>query len=140
MMPTSSLNSATYMFKIDSRGDISAHLEDYIQGFKAYSAAICLNVADEGMLPFYLHLSDAELLLRHPGAIRTPAIQKPVRPLDTDPHIQIIHYTSTCLRVVITITVILTYIAGSTSMCSMWYDIYRTRPLVRAAIVATCSC
>ena len=52
------------MFKIDSRGDISAHLEDYIQAFEAYSAAICLNVADEGMLPFYLHLSDAELLLR----------------------------------------------------------------------------
>ena len=53
------------MFKIDKRGDISAHLEDYIQGFEAYSAAICLNVDDDGMLPFYLHLSDAELLLRH---------------------------------------------------------------------------
>jgi len=66
MMPTPILSSReTYMFKIDKRGDISAHLEDYIQGFEAYSAAICLNVDDDGMLPFYLHLSDAELLLRH---------------------------------------------------------------------------
>ena len=73
------------MFKIDSRGDISAHLEDYIQAFEAYSAAICLDVADDGMLPFYLHLSDAELQLRHPNTIRTPPIQKPVRPLDGDP-------------------------------------------------------
>jgi hypothetical protein len=50
MMPTPALNSS-YMFKIDSRGDISAHLEDYIQAFEAYSAAICLDVADDGMLP-----------------------------------------------------------------------------------------
>lgn len=85
MMSTPVLNSS-YMFRIDSRGDISAHLEDYIQAFEAYSAAICLNVADEGMLPFYLHLSDAELLVRHPGATRTPPIQKPVRPADTDPN------------------------------------------------------
>jgi len=84
MMPTPALNSS-YMFKIDSRGDISAHLEDYIQAFEAYSAAICLDVADDGMLPFYLHLSDAELQLRHPNTIRTPPIQKPVRPLDGDP-------------------------------------------------------
>jgi hypothetical protein len=68
MMPTPALNSS-YMFKIDSRGDISAHLEDYIQAFEAYSAAICLDVADDGMLPFYLHLSDAELQLRHPNTI-----------------------------------------------------------------------
>ena len=83
-MPTTS-NRETYMFEIYKRGDISAHLEDYIQGFEAYSAAICLNVDDEGMLPFYLHLSGAKLLLRHPGAIRKPAIPKPVRPDVTDP-------------------------------------------------------
>ena len=41
-MPTPTLNRETYMFRIDSRGDISAHLEDYIQGFEAYSAAILL--------------------------------------------------------------------------------------------------
>lgn len=86
-MPTTpnSPTASTYMFKIDKHGDISAHLEDYIQGFEAYAASICLNVDDEGMLPFYLHLSDAELLLRHPGAIRKPAIPKPVRPDVTDP-------------------------------------------------------
>jgi hypothetical protein len=74
------------MFEIDKHGDISAHLEDYIQGFEAYAASICLNLDDDGMLGFYLHLSDAELILRHPGATRKPPLTKPVCPLDTDPN------------------------------------------------------
>ena len=38
------VNRYIYMFQIDKHGDISAHLEDYIQGFEAYSAAICLDL------------------------------------------------------------------------------------------------
>lgn len=79
-------NTDTYLFNIDKHGDISAHLEDYILGFEAYSGAICLDVDDEGMLPFYLHLDDEELLIRHPGAIRKLPIEKPVRPIATDPN------------------------------------------------------
>ena len=66
---------------IDSKGDISAHLDQFIAAQEAYAAAICLNVDDEGMRPFFLHLDDAELQLRHPGAVRKPRIQKPARPL-----------------------------------------------------------
>jgi hypothetical protein len=44
---SAAVNILLYMFKIDKHGDISAHLEDYIQGFEAYSASICLDVDDE---------------------------------------------------------------------------------------------
>ena len=76
----------TYLFMIDSKGDISAHLDQYIAAQESYAAAICLNVDDEGMRPFFLHLDDAELQSRHPGAVRKPAIQKPARPATDAPN------------------------------------------------------
>ena len=68
----------TYLFKIDSKGDISAHLDQFIAAQESYAAAICLNVDDEGMRPFFLHLDDAELQSRHLGTVRKPAIQNPL--------------------------------------------------------------
>ena len=76
----------TYLFMIDSKGDISAHLDQYIAAQESYAAAICLNVDDEGMRPFFLHLDDAELQSRHPGAVRKPPIQKPARPATDAPN------------------------------------------------------
>ena len=38
------------------------------------------------MRPFFLHLSNDELQARHPGAVRKPAITKPIRPDATDPN------------------------------------------------------
>ena len=76
----------TYLFNIDRYGNISAHLEDYIKGFEAYACAICQDVDEEGMRPFYLHLDDNELLARHPGAVRKPPITKPILPDAADPN------------------------------------------------------
>ena len=76
----------TYLFMIDSKGDISAHLDQFIAAQESYAAAICLNVDDEGMRPFFLHLDDAELQSRHPGTVRKPPVQKPARPATDDPN------------------------------------------------------
>ena len=73
-------SSYSSIFKIDSKGDKSAHLDQFIAAQESYSAAICLNVDDEGMRPFFLHLDDAELQLRHPGTVRKPPVQKPAAP------------------------------------------------------------
>ena len=85
-MTTKVIDADTYLFNIDKYGNISAHLEDYIRGFEAYAGAICQNVDEEGMRPFFLHLSNDELQARHPGAVRKPAITKPIRPDATDPN------------------------------------------------------
>ena len=85
-MSKPSANPDTYLFKIDSKGDISAHLDQFIAAQESYAAAICLNVDDEGMRPFFLHLDDAELQSRHPGAVRKPPIQKPARPATDAPN------------------------------------------------------
>ena len=78
------VNRGTYLFKIDKFGDISASLEKYIRSQESYATAVCLDVTEEGMRPFYLHLTDAELQVRHPGTIRKLPIQRPVRPESTD--------------------------------------------------------
>ena len=76
----SSVNRETYLFQIDKYGDISAYLDEYVRGQESYASAICLDVDEDGMRPFYLHLDDDELQMRHPGAVRRYPIQKPVRP------------------------------------------------------------
>ena len=76
----------TYLFKIDRYGNISAHLEDYIRGFEAYSGAIRQEVDEEGMQSFFLHLSDNEPLVRHPGVAKKSPITKAIRPAATDPN------------------------------------------------------
>ena len=83
------VNRETYLFLIDKYGDISASLEKYIRSQESYATAICLNVTGEGMRPFYLHLSDEELLVRHPGAVRKQATQAPVLPEHDDPNFEI---------------------------------------------------
>jgi hypothetical protein len=78
-MSTTSVNRTTYLFEINKFGDISASLERYIRTQESYASSICLglDVTDEGMRPFYLHLDDDELPARHPGSVRKTAIQKP---------------------------------------------------------------
>ena len=83
---TKVIDTDTYLFNIDRYGNISAHLEDYIRGFEAYSGAIRQEVDEEGMQSFFLHLSDKELLVRHPGVAEKSPITKPIRPAATDPN------------------------------------------------------
>ena len=69
-MSATSTNRETYLFQIDKFGDITASLDRYIRSQESYATVICLDVTDEGMRPFYLHLDDAELQVRHPGTAR----------------------------------------------------------------------
>jgi hypothetical protein len=107
----------TYLFDIDKYGDISASLEKYIRHQESYATAICLDVTGEGMRPFYLHLSDEELLARHPGAVRKQAIQAPVLPAHDDPN-----FTNLCKLYEINTKVYNSYRYGVTLLIAGWVD------------------
>jgi len=107
----------TYLFQIDKHGDISASLEKYIRHQESYATAICLNVTAEGMRPFYLHLSDEELQVRHPGAVRKQAIEEPVLPAHDDPN-----FTNLCKLYEIKTEVYNSYRYGVTLLIAGWVD------------------
>jgi hypothetical protein len=111
------VNRETYLFPIDKYGDISASLEKYIRSQESYASAIGLNVTGEGMRPFYLHLSDEELQVRHPGAVRKQAIQEPVLPAHNDPN-----FTNLCTLYKINTEIYNSYRYGVTLLISGWVD------------------
>ena len=74
----------TYIFPIDKHGDISAHVYTFIVSQESYARSIGQELGVEGMRPYYLHLDDAELALRHPTIIRKATPIQPERPSVTD--------------------------------------------------------
>ena len=111
------VNRETYLFPIDKYGDISASLEKYIRSQESYASAICLNVTGEGMRPFYLHLSDEELQIRHPGAVRKQPLQAPVLPEEDNPN-----FVNLCKLYEIKTKIYNSYRYGVTLLISGWVD------------------
>ena len=68
---------STYVYPIDKHGEITAHVNDFIISQESFACTIGLELSSEGMRPYFLHLDDAELAIRHPGAVRK---DKPVIP------------------------------------------------------------
>jgi hypothetical protein len=111
------VNRETYLFQIDKFGDISASLEKYIRSQESYATAVCLDVTEEGMRPFYLHLTDAELQVRHPGTVRRLPIQRPVRPEHTDAN-----FTNLLKLFELDNKIYDSYRCGVTLLISGWFD------------------
>ena len=118
-MSATSANSprTTYLFDINKFGDISASLEKYIRHQESYASSICLDVTEEGMRPFYLHLNDAELQVRHPGAVRKAPIQKPVRPEPTDAN-----FNNLLKLYTLDLAIYDSYRLGVTLLIAGWHD------------------
>ena len=61
---------STYIYPIDTHGEITAHLNDFIISQESFACSIGLELGVDGMRPFFLHLNDAELAVRHPTEVR----------------------------------------------------------------------
>jgi hypothetical protein len=64
--------------------DRSASINDFFISLEALMSSVGLQLHKDGMLAFYLHLTDEQLLLRHPGSVRLPIPIEPVMPDDDD--------------------------------------------------------
>ena len=77
---------STYVFPIDKHGKITAHINDFIISQESFACTIGLELGSEGMRPYFLHLDDAELAIRHPLEVRKPKPIAPTRPSIDDPY------------------------------------------------------
>jgi len=64
--------------------DRSAAINEFFISLEALMGSVGLQLHRDGMLAFYLHLSDAQLQIRHPGAVRAAFPIEPVLPDDDD--------------------------------------------------------
>ena len=77
---------STYVYPIDSKGEITAHINSFIVSQESFASSIGSELGIDGMRSFFLHLDDAELAARHPNEVRKAAPVEPVRPLVDDPN------------------------------------------------------
>ena len=77
---------STYVYPIDSHGEITAHINAFIVSQESFASSIGLELGIDGMRSFFLHLDNAELALRHPNEVRKASPVKPIRPLVDDPN------------------------------------------------------
>ena len=71
---------STYVFPIDKYGEITAHINDFIISQESFACIMGLELGSEGMRPYFLHLDDAELAIRHPLEVRKPKPTAPIWP------------------------------------------------------------
>jgi len=72
-----------FLFKLPEV-DRSASINEFFISMEALMSSVGLQFHKDGMLAFYLHLTDDQLLSRHPGAVRLPLPIEPVLPDDDD--------------------------------------------------------
>ena len=77
---------STYVYPIDKHGEITAHINDFVISQESFACTIGLELGSEGMRPYFLHLDDAELAIRHPLEVRKAKPVAPIRPTVGDPH------------------------------------------------------
>ena len=71
----------TYLKPFKSFGDRSANLNRFLISLETYSKHIHTDINDNGMRDYWFHLDDADLLKRHPTAVR---LARPARPVEPD--------------------------------------------------------
>ena len=77
---------STYVYPIDSKGEITAHINAFIVSQESFASSIGSELGIDGMRSFFLHLDSAELAARHPNEVRKAAPVEPIRPLVDDPN------------------------------------------------------
>ena len=77
---------STYVYPIDSKGEITAHINSFIVSQESFASSIGMELGIDGMRPYFLHLDNAELAARHPNEVRKVAPVEPIRPLVDDPN------------------------------------------------------
>ena len=80
-------STSTYIYPIDRHGEITAHINDFIISQESsFACSIGMELGADGMRPYFLHLDNAELAVRHPNEVRKPPPVEPIRPLVDDPN------------------------------------------------------
>lgn len=75
----------TNMFLVKLEGHKASCVPQWKAAVESNMATKGISFGDLGMLSFYFHLDDAELIQRHPFAVRLEAPDRPIMPIDGDP-------------------------------------------------------